>query len=87
MLSREAGRKRDGKSPGGHLAERLTGFAVLTPSDPNYEPVHGGSAGTCGAYHKEQWWPWLLGPFLTAYVRVNGGSDLARRKQPSGLRP
>jgi glycogen debranching enzyme len=32
-------------------------------------------------------WPWLLGPFITAYVKVNGGSDAARRQASEWLAP
>ena len=31
-----------------------------------------------GAYHQGTVWPWLLGPFVEAWVRVRGGSDEAR---------
>ncbi len=36
-----------------------------------------------GAYHQGAVWPWLLGPFLTAYVRVHGRS--AEAKQQAAL--
>ena len=32
-----------------------------------------------GAYHQGTVWPWLLGPFVEAWVRVHGGSDESRR--------
>ena len=38
-----------------------------------------------GAYHQGTVWPWLLGPFITAYVKVNGGTDAARGRRPIGL--
>ena len=33
-----------------------------------------------GAYHQGTVWPWLLGPFLTAYLEVNDRSAEARRQ-------
>ena len=30
------------------------------------------------AYHQGTVWPWLMGPFLTAYARLNGGEKPAR---------
>jgi len=63
------------------------GLRSLTPSDPHYRGRYtGGPAdvtvritkGTVGR---------AAGTVPHAYVRVNGGSDLARAKQPSGLRP
>jgi glycogen debranching enzyme len=31
-----------------------------------------------GAYHQGTVWPWLLGPFVEAWVRVRGGGAEAR---------
>ena len=39
------------------------------------------------AYHQGTVWPWLLGPFLTAYIRVNGGTDEARIQAAKWLEP
>ena len=33
-----------------------------------------------GAYHQGTVWPWLLGPFLSAFVRVNGRSSHSRQQ-------
>ena len=49
------------------------GLRSLAPSDPQYRPRYeGGPWSRDGAYHQGTVWPWLLGPFLTAYMRVNG---------------
>ena len=32
------------------------------------------------AYHQGSVWPWLMGPFLSAYVRVHGRSREAREQ-------
>jgi len=51
------------------------GLRSLSPSDPQYrgryegDPWHRDSA-----YHQGTVWPWLIGPFVTAYLKVNGRS-------------
>ena len=44
----------------------------------------GGPAERDGAYHQGTVWPWLIGPFITAYVKVNGGSDAPAHRRPNG---
>jgi glycogen debranching enzyme len=39
------------------------------------------------AYHQGTVWPWLLGPFLSAYVKVNGGTSEARTQAAKWLEP
>src|SRR6266566_5844147 len=52
----------------------------LAPSDPQYRGRYrGGPAERDGAYHQGTVWPWLMGPFISAYVKVNRDSDVARR--------
>ena len=49
------------------------GLRTLSPSDPNYIGRYEGGPGTRdGAYHQGTVWPWLMGPYLTAYVRTFG---------------
>ncbi|MGD2272381.1 MAG: amylo-alpha-1,6-glucosidase [Desulfobacterales bacterium] len=49
------------------------GLRSLAPDDPNYRPVYSGDVvQRDGAYHQGTAWSWMLGPFLTALVRVNG---------------
>ncbi|PYX87904.1 MAG: hypothetical protein DMG67_18350 [Acidobacteria bacterium] len=38
------------------------------------------------AYHQGTVWPWLLGPFITAYLKVHGESREARSKASEWLR-
>ena len=60
----------------------------LAPSDPQYRGRYtGGPIERDGAYHQGTVWPWLMGPFITAYVKVNGGSDAARRQAAEWLAP
>ena len=57
------------------------GLRTLSPRDPNYRGRFGGDPHTRdAAYHQGTVWPWLLGPFLTAYVKVHGDSQEARQR-------
>ena len=57
------------------------GLRSLAPSDPQYrgryegDPWHRDSA-----YHQGTVWPWLMGPFVTAYLKTNRRSAKARRQ-------
>jgi len=47
------------------------GLRTLSPRDPNYiGRYEGDSRSRDGAYHQGTVWPWLMGPFITAYVRT-----------------
>jgi predicted glycogen debranching enzyme len=49
------------------------GLRTLSPNDPEYRPAYGGDPlRRDGAYHQGTVWPWLLGPFVTAYLRAFG---------------
>ena len=49
------------------------GLRTLAPSDAGYCPTYeGGVASRDGAYHQGTVWPWLLGPFIEAHLRLNG---------------
>jgi predicted glycogen debranching enzyme len=64
------------------------GLRTLAPSDPQYRGHYtGGPEERDGAYHQGTVWPWLLGPFITAYIKVNGGSEEARRQAQAWLSP
>lgn len=55
-----------------HLLTPL-GLRTLAPSDPAYRGRYGGSPlERDGAYHQGTVWPWLLGPFVEAWLRVHG---------------
>ncbi|MDQ1472497.1 MAG: hypothetical protein QOJ99_3977 [Bryobacterales bacterium] len=54
--------------------ELLTEFGLrtLSPNDPHYiGKYEGGRVERDSAYHQGTVWPWLLGPFITAYVRTH----------------
>jgi predicted glycogen debranching enzyme len=55
------------------------GLRSLAPGEPGYAPRYaGGVRERDGAYHQGTVWPWLLGPFVEAWVRVRGGTNAAR---------
>jgi len=55
------------------------GLRTLARCDPAYCPRYeGGVAARDGAYHQGTAWPWLMGPFVEAWLRVNG-NDAAQR--------
>ena len=50
------------------------GLRTLSPSDPNYIGRYEGNPGSRdAAYHQGTVWPWLMGPFITAYIKTFGG--------------
>ena len=64
------------------------GLRSLAPSDPQYRGHYiGGPAERDGAYHQGTVWPWLLGPFITAYIKVKEQSEAARRQATEWLAP
>jgi predicted glycogen debranching enzyme len=57
------------------------GLRSLSPADPAYIGRYaGGVAARDTAYHQGTVWPWLLGPFVDAWVRTRGGTNDARRE-------
>jgi len=56
------------------------GLRTLAPGEPGYVPHYrGGVRERDSAYHQGTVWPWLMGPFVEAWVRVRGGSDEVKR--------
>jgi len=63
------------------------GLRSLSPSDPRYVGHYRGDQySRDSAYHQGTVWPWMLGPFVTAYLRINGGSFEAREHARGLLR-
>jgi glycogen debranching enzyme len=55
------------------------GLRTLEPGAPGYRARYeGGVLSRDGAYHQGTVWPWLLGPFVEAWVRVRGGGAAVR---------
>ena len=64
------------------------GLRSLAPGDPQYRGRYEGDPRSRdGAYHQGTVWPWLMGPFITAYVRVYGRSKAARQQAEAWLLP
>jgi glycogen debranching enzyme len=52
---------------------------TLAPSDPAYIGHYGGDqAERDAAYHQGTVWPWLMGPFVGAHLRVYRDPAMAR---------
>jgi predicted glycogen debranching enzyme len=57
------------------------GLRSLSPNDPSYRPRYeGGVFERDSAYHQGTVWPWLIGPYISAYVKVHKRSKEARRQ-------
>jgi predicted glycogen debranching enzyme len=57
------------------------GLRSLAPDDPAYVAHYqGGTRDRDAAYHQGTVWPWLIGPFAEAWVRVRGGTAAAKRE-------
>lgn len=55
------------------------GLRSLAPGEPGYKPHYGGSvAERDGSYHQGTVWPWLMGPFVEAWIRVRGETAEAK---------
>jgi predicted glycogen debranching enzyme len=55
------------------------GLRSLSPRDPQYKGRYEGDpANRDAAYHQGTVWSWLLGPYITAFRKVNGYSDESR---------
>jgi predicted glycogen debranching enzyme len=52
------------------------GLRTLSPRDPAYRGRYAGDLQQRdAAYHQGTVWPWLLGPFVTAYVKAKRGAS------------
>ena len=60
------------------------GLRSLARDEPGYRPRYeGGVVERDGAYHQGTVWPWLMGPFVEAWLRVRGGTAAARAEARS----
>ena len=49
------------------------GLRTLSPGDPKYiGRYEGGPQSRDGAYHQGTVWPWLMGSYITAYIKISG---------------
>ena len=52
------------------------GLRTLSSSDPAYRAHYSGdTVARDSAYHEGTVWPWLLGPFVTSYVKAYGNQE------------
>ena len=62
------------------------GLRTLSPQDPRYcGRYEGGVAERDGAYHQGTVWPFLLGTFVTAWIKVHGKKAAALKQARSFL--
>lgn len=55
------------------------GLLSLARNEHAYHPCYGGDPWTRDTgYHQGTVWSWLLGPFITGYIKVNNYSDPAK---------
>jgi predicted glycogen debranching enzyme len=73
MLSQE--RARSVVSAIEHHLLTPFGLRSLAPGDPHYRGRYEGDPRSRdSAYHQGTVWPWLMGPFVTAYSKVHGAA-------------
>jgi len=57
------------------------GLRSLAPGEPGYAAAYvGDSSARDAVYHQGTVWPWLIGPFVEAWVRVRGNTAKARKE-------
>ncbi len=58
------------------------GLRSLAPTDQNYRGRYaGGILERDGSYHQGTVWAWLLGPFVSAYLKIHGASGRVKAQQ------
>ena len=62
-------------------ADAARACARLAPDEPGYRGRYeGGVRERDGAYHQGTVWPWLIGPFVEAWLRVRGVAPAAQAR-------
>jgi predicted glycogen debranching enzyme len=62
------------------------GLRSLSPDDPNYKRKYFGDLRSRdAAYHQGTVWPWLIGPFLDAWLKLHPGESEHGRRFLDGL--
>jgi predicted glycogen debranching enzyme len=57
------------------------GLRSLAPAEPGYAARYeGGVHQRDGSYHQGTVWPWLIGPFVEAWLRTHGNNAQARKE-------
>jgi predicted glycogen debranching enzyme len=64
------------------------GLRTLSPRDPRYIGRYEGGPGQRDeAYHQGTVWPWLMGPYIDAFLSVNGHSSQSKASAMQMLEP
>ncbi|MBI3962235.1 MAG: glycogen debranching protein, partial [Deinococcus sp.] len=64
------------------------GLRSLAPSDPQYRGRYQSDPlSRDGAYHQGTAWPWLMGPFIAAYIKVHRRTKTSRQQAAQWLEP
>ena len=64
------------------------GLRTLDRDDPDYSPRYEGDMWSRDkAYHNGTVWPWLIGPYCEALMRVNDFSEESKREARAGIGP
>ncbi|MGH8046503.1 MAG: amylo-alpha-1,6-glucosidase [Chthoniobacterales bacterium] len=64
------------------------GLRSLAPGEPGYRPRYeGGVVQRDSSYHQGTVWPWLIGPFVEAWLRVRGPSKSAVKEARTRFLP
>jgi predicted glycogen debranching enzyme len=62
------------------------GLRSLSPRDPQYRARYeGDSFSRDSAYHQGTVWAWLIGPFISAYLKVNEQGEASRQQAAEWL--
>ncbi|HEY7314674.1 MAG TPA: amylo-alpha-1,6-glucosidase [Gemmataceae bacterium] len=62
------------------------GLRSLAPGEPDYKPTyHGDLRSRDAAYHQGTVWPWLIGPFLDAWLKMHPDGRAEGRRFLQGL--
>ncbi|KYK20092.1 hypothetical protein AYK24_04200 [Thermoplasmatales archaeon SG8-52-4] len=56
----------------------IFGLRTLSPYDPMYKGSYIGGYNKDIAYHNGIVWPWLMGPFVKSYIKVNDYNEKSR---------
>jgi predicted glycogen debranching enzyme len=64
------------------------GLRTLDRGNPQYRSRFAGDAlSRDSAYHQGTVWPWLMGPFISAHMKVHGNSPVTRKRALELLQP
>jgi glycogen debranching enzyme len=64
------------------------GLRTLSPDDRRYHGVYAGPQRQRDeAYHQGTVWPYLIGPFVEAYLKVNGFSEKSKAEAARFIEP